>query len=170
MSNLRQVGIALQSYAGEYDGWYPVEEMCGNPQRYLIGGLVDAHIADMAVFYCPSADNLEPYAQDPQYGGQDSIIDTTENRQRSYITYKYFSVTRRDPRMPLALRLSEYPHLLRDSSPPQRWLASDYVGRDLPVFPHMEKSGWGGGRNVLFADISVQFVRHRTPGAFSDRQ
>jgi len=115
---------------------------------------------------------MEPYAQSNEYGGPggDSIIDTAENRQRSYITYKYFSVTRRDPRMPLPLRLSEYPHLLASDSPALRWLMSDWVRQDVPVFPHREPGGWGGGRNVLFADASVRFVRHRTDHAFTDRQ
>jgi prepilin-type processing-associated H-X9-DG protein len=47
---------------------------------------------------------------------------------------------------------------------------SDWVRKDVPVFPHWEKGGYGGGRNVLFADGSVRFVHHRTPGAFTDRQ
>ena len=103
-----------------------------------------------------------------EYGGPggDSVINTDENWRRSYISYKYFSITRRDTRMPLPLRLCEYPHLLKDDSSSRRWLMSDWVRKHAPVFPHMEKGGWGGGRNVLFADTSVQFVRHRTPGAF----
>ena len=81
-------------------------------------------------------------------------------------SYKYFSIKCRDTRMPLPLRLSDYPHLLDDSSPPQRWLMSDWVRKDAPVFPHQQKGGFGGGRNVLFADTSVQFIRFRSPGAF----
>ena len=167
-SNLRQLGFALNMYAMVNDGWYPVEELCGNPQSVLTESLFPHYVSHRDTFYCPSAGEIEPYAQSDEYGGPggDSVINTDENWQRSYISYKYFSITRRDTRMPLPLRLSEYPHLLRDNSPVRRWLMSDWVRKHVPVFPHMEKGGWGGGRNILFADTSVQFVRHRTPGAF----
>jgi len=130
---------------------------------------VPDYLDDMRVFYCPSAEALEPYAQSDEYGGPggDSVIDTPRNRARCYITYKYFSVNQRDTRMPLPLRLSEYPHLLRNDSPASRWLMSDWVRRDVPVFPHQEPGGWGGGRNVLFADGRVEFVRHGTPEHFT---
>jgi len=167
-SNLRQLGFGLQMYAIHNDGCYPVEGLCGNPQSVLTGSLFPCYLDNRDIFYCPSAAAVEPYAQSNEYGGPggDSVVNTDENWERSYISYKYFSITRRDTRMPLPLRLSDYPHLLRENSPARRWLMSDWVRKDVPVFPHLEKGGWGGGRNVLFADTSVQFVRHRTPGAF----
>jgi competence protein ComGC len=167
-SNLRQSGLGLKMYAVDNNGWYPIEKFCGNPQSILAGSLFPKYLNNRNVFYCPSATAVEPYAQSDEYGGPggDSVINTDENWALFYISYKYFSITRRDTRMPLPLRLSEYPHLLKDNSPSSRWLMSDWVRKNVPVFPHMEKGGWGGGRNVLFADISVQFVRHRTPGAF----
>jgi len=167
-SNLRQSGFGLKMYALDNDGQYPVEGLCGNPQSVLTGSLFPSYLANRNIFYCPSAAAIEPYAQSNEYGGPggDSVVNTDENWARSYISYKYFSISRRDTRMPLPLRLSEYPHLLRDDSPSGRWLMSDWVRKNVPVFPHIEKGGWGGGRNVLFSDTSVQFVRHRTPGAF----
>ena len=171
-TNLRQLGTALKMYGHENEGWYPVEELCGNPQPTLTAGLFPRYVSDRGLFYCPSADQIESYAHSEEYGGPggDSIINTDDNWARSYITYKYFSITRRDTRMPLPLYHSEYPHLLRNDSPSQRWLMSDWVRKDVPVFPHWESGGWGGGRNVLFADTSVQFVPHMTPYAFGDRQ
>jgi len=167
-NNLRQSGFGLKMYTVDSDGRYPIEELCGNPQSVLVQSLFPSYLAHRNTFYCPSAAAVEPYAQSHEYGGPggDSVINTDENWARFYISYKYFSITRRDTRMPLPLRLSEYPHLLKDDSPSSRWLMSDWVRKHVPVFPHMEKGGWGGGRNVLFADTSVQFVRHRTPGAF----
>ncbi len=167
-SNLRQSGLALKMYAMDNNGRYPTEEFCGNPQSTLTAGLFPQYMDNCNVFYCPSAPAIESYAQSDQYAGPggDSVINTDDNWTRSYISYKYFSITRRDTRMPLPLRLSDYPHLLKDDSPPARWLMSDWVRKDVPVFPHMENGGFGGGRNVLFADTSIQFVRHRTPGAF----
>ena len=171
-THLRGLGVALKMYANANDGWYPVEDICGNPQPVLKQSLFPGYVSDGDMFYCPSADQIEPYAQSTEYGGPggDSVINTDDNWARSYITYKFFSMTRRDTRMPLPLRLSEYPHLLKDDSPSQRWLMSDWVRKDAPVFPHWQKGGWGGGRNVLFADTSVQFVQHRTPNAFGDEQ
>jgi prepilin-type processing-associated H-X9-DG protein len=171
-NNLRQLGLALRLYANHNDGRFPVEDLCGNPQQVLVTSLVPHYLDTMDVFYCPSAEALEPYAQSPEYGGPggDSIIDTPENRQRYWISYKYFCITRRDTRMPLPLRLSEYPHVLTLESCAARWLMSDYVRQDIPVFPHQERGGWGGGRNVLFVDGSIDFVPHQTPGAFTDRQ
>ena len=167
-SNLRQLGLGLKMYGMDNNGKYPVEEFCGNPQSILTQSLFPDYIDNRDVFYCPSAEKVEQYAQSDEYGGSggDSVINTDENWARAFISYKYFSIRRRDTRMPLPLRLSEYPHILKDGSPPQRWLMRDWVRKYTPVFPHLQKGGWGGGRNVLFADISVQFVRHSTPGAF----
>ncbi len=171
-SNLRQLGLGLEMYTLANDGWYPIEDLCGNPQDVLVSSLYPAYVPERDVFYCPSAEEIEPYAQSPEYGGPggDSVVNTDENWERHYITYKYFSITRRDTRMPLPLRLSEYPHLLNSRSPSSRWLMSDWVRKNVPVFPHRELGGWGGGRNVLFADKSVRFVQHRTPHAFTERQ
>jgi len=169
-SNLRQIGLAVRLYALEHDGAFPVEETCGNPQSRLVDSLVPRYITQWQVFYCPSADQVEPYAQSNEYGGPggDSVIQTEENWRRRYISYKYYSVLKRDPRTPLPLRISEYPHILHEQSPPYRWLMSDWVRKDVPVFPHREPGGWGGGRNVLFVGGYVRFVRHRTVGAFTD--
>ncbi|RKY07630.1 MAG: hypothetical protein DRP66_06285, partial [Planctomycetota bacterium] len=127
-SNLRQLGFGLKMYAMDNNGKYPVEKLCGNPQSVLVQSLFPHYLANRNIFYCPSAAAVESYAQSNEYGGpgDDSVINTDENWQRYYISYKYFSITWRDTRMPLPLRLSEYPHLLKDDSPSSRWLMSDW--------------------------------------------
>ena len=112
-SNLRQLGFGLKMYAMDNDEKYPVEGFCGNPQSILVQSLFPDYLASRNVFYCPSAAAVEPYAQSNEYGGPggDSVINTDENWQRYYISYKYFSISRRGTRMPLPLTLSEYPHL-----------------------------------------------------------
>ena len=171
-NNLRQLGSALTAYACEHNRRYPVEELCGNPQDDLIGALFGKYVQQRDLFYCPSAETIEPYAQSEEYGGPggDSVINTDHNWSRHYITYKYFSMRSQDARMPTPLELSEYPHLLTAISPGSRWLMSDWVRKDAPVFAHQEKGGYGGGRNVLFADVSVRFVRHKTRCAFTDEK
>lgn len=171
-NNLRNLGVALLCYAVENHGWFPVEEMCGNPQQALVKGLWPEYAASRDVFYCPSAHRVERYAQSNEYGGPggDSVINTDQNWQRQYISYKYFSITRRDPRMPLPLKPSDYPHLLRADSPGLRFLMSDWVRQHAPIFPHLDQRGLqGGGRNVLFVSGSVQFVDGQaglSPGAY----
>lgn len=171
-NNLRQLGSALKAYSCEHNSRYPVEDLCGNPQHELIGALFGKYVQQRDLFYCPSADTIEPYAQSEEYGGPggDSVINTDHNWSRHYITYKYFSMRSRDTRMPTPLRLSEYPHVLKAISPGSRWLMSDWVRKDVPVFAHLEEGGYGGGRNVLFADVSVRFVRHKTRCAFTDEK
>jgi len=133
VSNLRQIGMALLMYANANDSFFPLEEQCGNPQQRLVDGLVPRYLDTMDVFYCPSAEDMEAYAQSNAYGGPggDSVIDTPKNRKRCYITYRYFSVERRDTRMPLPLTLSEYPHILDTTCPNNRWLMSDWVRPDV---------------------------------------
>ena len=173
MSNLRQLGVALHMYSQDKDGGYfPTEQLCGNPQPKLKTALFPAYVDDRQVFYCPAANTVESYARsnDPSLGGPggDSVVENDANWEKAYISYKYFSVVKRDPRMPLPGALT-FPHKLKDSSPSARWLMSDWMRNGNKRSPHyaglLEKQP---GRNVLFCDGSVRFAFGQTAGAFAD--
>ncbi len=97
LSNLRQVNLALITYASdETRNRYPLEEWEHNPHDKLLTKL-SAYKDDglMEAFYCPQAGFLEQIANDPEggvpTGGVDSVIDTPENRKAGNITYIYWS-------------------------------------------------------------------------------
>ena len=97
LSNLRQVNLALITYANDDTrNRYPLEEWEHNPHEDLLRKL-NAYKDDglMEAFYCPQAGFMEQIANDPEggvpTGGVDSVIDTPENRQAGNITYIYWS-------------------------------------------------------------------------------
>jgi prepilin-type N-terminal cleavage/methylation domain-containing protein/prepilin-type processing-associated H-X9-DG protein len=97
LSNLRQVNLALVSYAGDEDrSRYPLEPTEHNPHPLLLERL-RAYQDDalMKALYCPQAQFLEQFASSPDggvpTGGVDSVIDTPENRETGNITYIYWS-------------------------------------------------------------------------------
>jgi len=103
LSNLRQVNLALATYAGNDDrNRYPLELTEHNSHRPLLERL-NAYQdgALMKAFYCPQATFLEQFANDPNggvpTGGVDSVIDTPTNRDIGNITYIYWSFMRNKP-------------------------------------------------------------------------
>ncbi|MBN2133188.1 MAG: type II secretion system protein [Sedimentisphaerales bacterium] len=97
LSNLRQVNLALITYASDDTrNRYPLEEWEHNPHEDLLRK-IKAYQDDglMEAFYCPQAGFMEQIANDPAggvpTGGVDSIIDTPENRETGNITYIYWS-------------------------------------------------------------------------------
>ena len=174
MSNLHQLGIALHQYSKEHRDWFPVERVCGNPQPAVKEALFPGYLSAREVFYCPAAERVERYAQssDAAFGGPggDSVVESDRNWERAFISYKYFSVLKPDPRMPLPLQPTEYPHLVTVRSRGVRWLMSDWVRKGVGASPH--HSGLFhkmAGRNVLYGDGSVRFVyTGKEEGAFGD--
>jgi prepilin-type N-terminal cleavage/methylation domain-containing protein len=173
-SNLHQLSIALNLYAQAHRDWFPVEEICGNPQSAVKAALFPHYVRTREVFYCPSADRVEQLAQstDRRLGGPggDSVIESDANWQRAFISYKYFSVLRPDPRMPLPLQPKDFPHPLGARSRGLRWLMSDWTRQGAGTSPHY--TGLFGkmpGRNVLYVDGAVRFVyTGQEAGAFKD--
>ncbi|MBN1507429.1 MAG: type II secretion system protein [Sedimentisphaerales bacterium] len=114
LSNLRQINLALATYANDEDrGRYPLEEWEHNPHRSLLqrlrayqyeedaGAPVREDSGLMKAFYCPQARLLERNAGDPNGGTPpgdwDSVIDTPENRRKGRITYIYWSFRTNKP-------------------------------------------------------------------------
>lgn len=187
-SNLRQINLALIMYAHDDDeSRYPLEATEHNPHRTLLEKL-GAYRDDglMEAFYCPQANYMEKFAQNPNSyipkGGVDSIIDTRENRERGNITYIYWSFrenkkessgqTWRDPKFfyPRQLRIGsitwlaepyDEKHPLPKAQFGQRWVVSDFF-RKKASFPHGHKPGSKeGGVNVTFLDGHVDRVFKR---------
>lgn len=102
LSNLRQINVALITYANdETRERYPLEATEHNcpelgSHRTLLEKL-NAYKDDtlMEAFYCPQAKFMEQFANDPDGGvppgGVDSVVDTPENREDGRITYLYWS-------------------------------------------------------------------------------
>ncbi|MBU0608567.1 MAG: DUF1559 domain-containing protein [Armatimonadetes bacterium] len=79
LSNLRQIGLACNMYAQDYDGCYPVDDHISNPHLRLVTELWP-YIKNMGIFYCPSAPRT----------GIDYLQDTAANRAAGNITYYYW--------------------------------------------------------------------------------
>jgi prepilin-type N-terminal cleavage/methylation domain-containing protein/prepilin-type processing-associated H-X9-DG protein len=97
LSNLRQVNLALVTYAGDdHRNRHPLELTEHNTHQPLLEKL-KAYEDDgfMKALYCPQAQFLEQFANNPDggvpTGGVDSVIDTPENREAGNITYIYWS-------------------------------------------------------------------------------
>ena len=94
-SNLRQISHALVCYAGNNDGYYPIEPTEHNPHPGLLQALraySDKGFLD--AFYCSQADFMQHYAQNTGYtpkGAVDTIVNTPENRAAGNISYVYWS-------------------------------------------------------------------------------
>lgn len=96
LSNLRQVNLALITYAEDHRFRYPLELTEHNPHKTLLEAL-RAYAAGglMKAFYCPQAGVMEQVANNPDggipAGGVDSVVDTPDNRALGNITYIYWS-------------------------------------------------------------------------------
>jgi prepilin-type N-terminal cleavage/methylation domain-containing protein/prepilin-type processing-associated H-X9-DG protein len=151
LSNLKQLSLALHSYAQDWDEVLPVSQYAGNPHPELVAGLWP-YTNNRQIYYCPSASACESGANSTAYPGPvDSVVDTDVNWALGRISYKYYSFAYKDP------WAQEFtPRLLRESSDSQSWLLSDWFRKKCPTWPH--NRGKGGGILVAFLDGHVKFL------------
>ena len=184
-SNMHQIGIALEVYANERNGWYPLVDTEINPHDELIEALQAETGGLFSAMYCPQAHVMEAAAQNttdyPPKGESTSVIDTEENREAANISYFYWSMEDRsewrstnhskyeepmDAFRPRWLRNSgppkpfqptdpETPNAVQDYRPGDYWVMSDFFRKGAP-FPHTRRHK--SGLNILFLDGHGEWV------------
>lgn len=98
LSNLRQIGLACQMYAQDFDERLPVSNHASNPHLRVVNQIMP-YMKNHDILYCPGA----PRA------GLDYLLNTPENRAAGNISYYFFS-------------FDQLPSTAPDRSPP------DYLG------------------------------------------
>ncbi len=99
-SNMHQIHLAIEIYANQQNGRYPLSPNEVNPHNVLLDALdVQRRGTLMDAMYCPQAYAVEASAQNttdyPPKGESTSIIDTEENREAGNISYFYWSMEER---------------------------------------------------------------------------
>ena len=154
-NNLHELAAALQMYAQDSDGFFPVEKSVKNPHKHLCKALCP-YGAERRIFYCPSAWAIERQLR--AVGFHDSVINTDENWNAGRITYRYFSFTKTGGWMK--------PRVLRAFREPWRWLMSDYYSNIIQFWPHGRRRG--KGMLVLYTGGCVKLV-HSHPKTCFDK-
>ncbi len=173
-SNLRQMTLSAFMYADTNSEKFPLEPWEHNPHPGLVSLLTEFNPGILDSCYCPQADYLETFANDPNggepNGATNSVIDTPENRSAGNISYVYWSFSENKPFesqtwlnpaffVPRQLKIdgiidikpSSYP----DANPSERWAATDFFRRGAP-FPHTRKHA--EGLNVAFLDGHIALI------------
>ena len=178
--NLRMSNLAMVMYAESNRGLYCLEPTEHNPHPNLVQQLAEYDAGIIDAMYCPQAEMMETFADNPDYvpqGDRDSVVDTAENRQAGNISYVYWSFQAnkafgdppwdnmdhwRNPKyfIPRQLTLEGAKQVSQDRKPadvaPQyRWVMSDFFRRGAP-FPHARKHA--RGLNVCYQDSHVALI------------
>jgi prepilin-type N-terminal cleavage/methylation domain-containing protein/prepilin-type processing-associated H-X9-DG protein len=192
-SNMHQLHVALDVYANEQGGWFPLTPIEGNPHTVLIDAL-DARRGNLiSAMYCPQAYAMEEAAQDtknyPPKGKSTSVIDSDTNRAAGNISFLYWSMKDRsdwrstdhtkyaepmDSFRPRRLRNSGLPIPLQPSDPctpcalqvergGNYWVLCDFFRQSAP-FPHVRKHA--SGLNILFLDGHGEWVSGQPRAVF----
>jgi prepilin-type N-terminal cleavage/methylation domain-containing protein/prepilin-type processing-associated H-X9-DG protein len=186
-SNHHQCFLALDMYASERRGLYPLADFEMNPHCKLLDALRARKDALFDAMYCPQAGWIEPVAQNrtdyPPVGEQTSVVDTDANRAAGNISYLYWSHHDRskwrstnhkkygedmDSFRPRRLRQTGKPIPFAVSTDPKtpKAVQSDRPGdywvmsdffRKKAPFPHTRKHK--NGLNVLYLDGHGDWMR-----------
>ncbi len=185
-SNMHQIHLAIEIYANQRNGWYPLVDTEVNPHNELIDALDARKGGLLSAMYCPQAWQMEAAAQEadkyPPVGESTSVIDTPENREACNISYYYWSMEERsswrstnhkkygedmDAFRPRWLRNTGHPKPMKQDSDEKTPTAlQDYRPGDYWVlsdffrknapFPHTRRHK--SGLNVLFLDGHGEWV------------
>ena len=174
INNLRQIGLALMMYAGDYDGWFPTKwydtnragvvrnTYCWKSGRTYYGAgktLYEAgYVSEPNVFYCPSQKKYPGNASNydiPRYGKIGVYVPVVPSGNRwhwlfsSYMfnPYLYEQVNTNAEWSSTNTQVS-----YRIGKHPDRAMAADAFRLSTTKGRH------GGGINVLYEDGSVSFV------------
>ncbi len=128
--NLQKIGVALQIYANDHDGKYPLVPNARTAEAAL-AGLVPRYAADTAIFICP--------------GSKDSPLPPGEQLTKGRISYAYYMG--RDQTTPQEVLLSD-----RQLDTLAK-VAGQAVFSTTGQAPGNNHHQYGG--NLLFADGSV---------------
>ena len=183
-AHLRQVSLALFTYAQSNEEWLPFEPTEHNTHLGLFEDL-DArkNSSLMKAFYCTRDEWQDKIAQNPdEYipaGTTDSVLDTPENRELGNIGYVYWSFQEnkyfgtmpwRNPNffIPRKLRTSGVKWLYPDRPRPKTstsevWVISDFFRRGAP-FPHTRKHAHG--LNMSYLDGHVDLLRGKPKDSY----
>ncbi|UCD30399.1 MAG: type II secretion system protein [Planctomycetota bacterium] len=169
-SNHHQIHVAIEAYAHDSKGFYPLADFEINPHRKLIDALRADKTGLMDAFYCPQYKVMEPVAQNttdyPPKGKSTSVTDTPENRELGNVSYFYWSMKDRSSWRSTNHKKWDEP---MDSFRP-RWLRNG--GLPIPLQPsdpqtpcalQKERPGGPGGYWVLsdFFRKKATFPHHR---------
>ena len=180
VSNLRQVYASLLMYADDEADLFPLEPTEHNPHPNLLHVFESYQSGLTRVFYCPQAEYMELYAQNPNYtpkGGMDSVVDTSANRAAGNLSYVYYSFRTnkycsaapggywRETAnfIPRQLKTTDVQWL--DETKPKltgvisdRWVMSDFFRQGAPFPPGRTHAR---GVNVSYLDGHVELMRGR---------
>jgi prepilin-type N-terminal cleavage/methylation domain-containing protein/prepilin-type processing-associated H-X9-DG protein len=155
VSNLRQLGMALDMYAQDFDDFFPiggdpVQWTNGNPKLAFVEAIWP-YVRNRGVFYCPSAAGFSQY--DP------TVENTDANWQQGNIGYYYWSFIAAHANTPLFASKVRVLSAICNENPCERWLMSDWFKQGCPVFPHQNPHALG--LHVLFLDGHVKSIHGR---------
>ena len=143
LSNLSQLGLALQLFADEHDGRLPWSG--GKDNAYCLVKMVGEYITEVSCFVCPS-DSTIGFTAGKDNGKNRITNGVLDGEDSCRMSYDYLGAYTNKP-----IRLPPPQYGIPEV--PVMW---DLGGRDAGSYNHVP-----GGSNVLWLDGSVTFVKSK---------
>ncbi len=177
-SNLRQIGVAMVMYQGEYNDFFVPTHLMDNSSPSWVWGstgwhqlLVNLHLTQWTIYMCPAGWNYNPT-------WRHSASDPSQTYYQKFINYGYnMFYVGGFPDEPAGYPFSRTPARVSDiNQPTETIMMSDAwnVGNNSPFYIAVNYfstySGYGvawpyhaGSLNVLWADGHTSSVEMKTP-------